>query len=191
MTINQDLSAESSIRVPAPRHAEADKLATLAAMPLLEGVSTAQLKKVAELVSLEHRSAGELMIREGAPSDSVIVLVHGYATATQQGRPLGVAGAGELLGDPAQLLSRVSTMSWTTDTEVVLLRATRQAARELYALLPQIYVRLTGTIEEVEALKAGDDQQDWSWAVGLLGTLFFLALITGAVYVAGGLGAFQ
>lgn len=176
--------------LPALVRNEARSLEVMSGMDLFAGVPARKLRALAPLVGVQTRSAGSVLVQEGVTAREVIVLASGFATGRKAGAELGVAGPGELLGDPAELRRRTSTVTWTADTEVQVLTALPEDVRELYSIAPEVYTRLTGTHEEAAELEA-QQESSIDWAVGLVAMFAFLVLATVAFVAVGDVSTFR
>jgi CRP-like cAMP-binding protein len=75
----------------------------LAALPLFESLSPAELRAVASLTERRVEDAGVVLAGEGAPGYSIFALLSGTAVVTSGGEELATLGAGDFFGEIALL----------------------------------------------------------------------------------------
>jgi CRP-like cAMP-binding protein len=75
----------------------------LAALPLFESLSPAELRAVASLTELRVEDAGVVLAGEGAPGYSVFALLSGTAVVSSGGEELATLGTGDYFGEIALL----------------------------------------------------------------------------------------
>ena len=120
------------------------KVGMLAGLGLFDGVPVRVLSAVAPLVEHVDVPAGQQLLTEGGVVAEAFVLVAGTARASLRGRTLGHAGPGELLGDLALLRSGRAPVSWTAETDVVVLVLGPRELHELLRRCPLVADRLHG-----------------------------------------------
>ncbi|PWR18867.1 Crp/Fnr family transcriptional regulator [Zavarzinia compransoris] len=101
--------------------------ATLAGVPLFQGVDPARLKLIAFAAERQTVPAGTLLVRQGEAGDAVYVVLSGEASAlvdAADGSTIRVGGvpAGTLFGEVALLADVPRTATVKADTEVAVLR---------------------------------------------------------------------
>lgn len=101
--------------------------ATLAAVPLFQGVDPARLKLIAFTAERQTVPAGTVLVRQGEPGDAVFVVLSGEAsvhvdTADGGALQVGMVPAGTLFGEVALLADVARTATVKTETEMVVLR---------------------------------------------------------------------
>lgn len=122
------------------------KVGLLRSLGLFEGVPDRFLATLVPLVDHLDLPAGERLLTEGAVAAEAFLLVEGAAQATLRGRPVGLAHAGELLGDLALLSSGRSPLTWVATTDVALLVMAPRELRELLHRCPVVADRLHGLV---------------------------------------------
>lgn len=101
--------------------------ATLAAVPLFQGVDPARLKLIAFAAERQTVPAGTVLVRQGDPGDAVYVVLAGEASA-YVGRAdggelrVGPVPAGTLFGEVALLAEVPRTATVKAETEMAVLR---------------------------------------------------------------------
>jgi CRP-like cAMP-binding protein len=118
------------------------KVGLLSRLGLFAGVPHRALVSIAPLVDHLDLPAGARLITEGAPAAEAFVLVDETAQATLRGRAIGVAHAGELLGDLALLSATRAPVSWTAVSDVAVLVIGPRELREVLYRCPLVADRL-------------------------------------------------
>jgi len=106
-------------------------LRQLQAAPMLEGVAPATLRALASASSLELKSSGSVLFRQGETSDDVVVLARGaaYVLAERGGEEhvIDEIGSGSLAGEMGALSGEPRTATVRTATSSMLVRIPRRA----------------------------------------------------------------
>ena len=144
----------------------------LARVPLFEGLSQAQLKKVAGVCETERVARGKYVFREGEPGASMYVLVEGRVRISRQlpgmgEEALAILDPGAAFGEMAVVEEAPrSADALAHEGEAVLLRIGRDpldqllftdkelAYSVLWALVRTLSARLRDTNEKMKALFA-------------------------------------
>jgi CRP-like cAMP-binding protein len=97
--------------------------ATLSRLRLFEACSTRELKMVARACTPVRRSAGSVLVREGAPSREFLIVVSGSALVSRKDLAGTVIGPGDWFGDLDLFSSIMSsaTVSALTDVELIVM----------------------------------------------------------------------
>jgi CRP-like cAMP-binding protein len=117
-------------------------MTVLHAVPLFEGLSSKQLKKVADLSEVERFMAGASIVREGVVGDSFYVVLTGQAKVVVNGRTLNRLLPGDHFGEISLLDSGPRTASVVSETEMTLVAVTQRDFLVMLAHNPDISVRL-------------------------------------------------
>jgi CRP-like cAMP-binding protein len=100
------------------------KLAALRAVPLFQGMSDRSVESIAELAADASFAAGAVLVREGDPGDSFLIIRDGSATVEQGGSTVRELGSGDYLGEISLIDGRPRTATviasrpvdaWTID----------------------------------------------------------------------------
>jgi CRP/FNR family transcriptional regulator, cyclic AMP receptor protein len=100
------------------------KLAALRSVPLFQGMSDHSVESIAELAADASFAAGAILVREGDPGDSFLIIREGSATVEQGGNPVRELGSGDFLGEISLIDGRPRTATviasrpvdaWTID----------------------------------------------------------------------------
>ncbi len=82
-----------------------EKLAHLQAVPLFEGCSKTELKRIASLAEELRLPAGKQLIRQGAVGRELFLLLEGEVQVSRNGKEVAVLGPGAFFGE-LSLLAR-------------------------------------------------------------------------------------
>jgi CRP/FNR family transcriptional regulator, cyclic AMP receptor protein len=93
----------------------------LAAVPLFESLSPAELQAVASLSELRSEDEGACLVGEGAPGYSLFVLQEGTAAVTSGGETVARLGARDFFGEIALLGKGPRTATVTATSPVSLI----------------------------------------------------------------------
>jgi CRP-like cAMP-binding protein len=124
------------------------KVALLATVPLLAGLSKKELTQVAQIADEMDVREGTELIREGERGREFIVLVEGTARVTRGGRTLADLKAGGWLGEIALLCDVPRTASVVTTSPTLVLVVTDRAFRDLVQRMPSIAVKVLASVGE-------------------------------------------
>ena len=73
----------------------------LRAVPLFAGMTDRSLTSIADLAREATYDPASVIVREGEPGESFVVIVKGGATVDQEGRTVNLLGPGDFLGEIA------------------------------------------------------------------------------------------
>ncbi len=129
-----------------------DELASVLArsldtIPLFSGIPREELVSVLTAVRPRKVSAGEVVVREGEPGDTLYLIVQGTLRVSTKGLggeevALAALGAGDFFGEVALLTGRARTATVSALTEADLLVLDRSTVDLLRARHPEIEVSL-------------------------------------------------
>ncbi len=71
----------------------------LRSVPLFQGMTDASIESVGKLVEPTRFASGDVLVREGDPGETFIIMVSGRATVDQGGRTIREMSAGQFLGE--------------------------------------------------------------------------------------------
>jgi CRP/FNR family cyclic AMP-dependent transcriptional regulator len=116
----------------------------LAAVPLFEGLSQRQLRKVAERTKVLRYGEGRSIIAEGTMGDSFFVVLDGRARVVRgaSGRTIHRLGPGDFFGELAMIDGSPRSASVITVTPSVLARLSRTAFLDVVRAEPNIGIRV-------------------------------------------------
>jgi CRP/FNR family cyclic AMP-dependent transcriptional regulator len=95
-------------------------MAVLGAVPLFEGLSKKQLKKVADLADVARFMSGATLVKQGDVGDSFYVVLTGQAKVVANGRTVNHTLPGEHFGEISLLDGGPRTASVIAETEMTL-----------------------------------------------------------------------
>ena len=129
-----------------PNRVGHDWQATLAEVPLFEGLSKRQLRRVAKLARIRRFAPGSTMVRTGDPGRSFYVLLDGTAKVVRvSGRPRRL-GAGDYFGEMALLDDAPRSAAVVADGEVLALTIDRPGFTKLLRAEPALAQALLSTL---------------------------------------------
>ena len=114
----------------------------LAGVPLFEGLSKRQLKKVAQVAEMVDYMAGHSIVKEGDIGDSFFVVLVGQAKVTVKGRTVNRSLPGDHFGEISLLDGGPRTASVVSETPMTMLMITRAHFLDVLIEDPQIAVTL-------------------------------------------------
>jgi CRP-like cAMP-binding protein len=103
----------------------------LRAVPLFMGMTDRSLKSIAELARETSFHAGAVLVREGEPGESFVVILSGSATVEQGGQTLNRLRGGDFLGEIALIDGGPRTATVTATEPIAALVIDRSGFRRL------------------------------------------------------------
>jgi CRP/FNR family cyclic AMP-dependent transcriptional regulator len=116
--------------------------AALASVPLFEGLTKRQLKKLTANAEVVDYMAGASVVKEGDIGDSFFVMLTGQAKVTVKGRTVNRSLPGDHFGEISLLDGGPRTATVVTETPVSMLMLTRGQFRKTVADDPDLAVSL-------------------------------------------------
>jgi hypothetical protein len=113
---------------------DSEKFETLRGLPFFDEFSAIELWEILRFARWEVAAAGTRLMRDGDPGDHLLFLVEGTVQVSKEGRPLGVLGAGEAIGEIAVIdrrrPRRVADVVALSDTRLIVIhgQSLRQAS---------------------------------------------------------------
>ncbi len=117
-------------------------ITVLAAVPLFEGLSKKQLKKVADLGAVARFMTGAAIVKQGEIGDSFYVVLQGQAKVVANGRTVNRVLPGDHFGEISLLDGNERTASVIAETEMLLLEITQKQFFAMLAADPEITLEL-------------------------------------------------
>ncbi len=111
-------------------------------MELSLGLSPDEVAILEQSLVLVEVPAGEMIVRQGVPGDSVYLLMSGHATIRQGERRLFSYGSGASFGEMALLEERPRSADVLAETDCQLYRLDRQSLQKLMEEHPRLASRL-------------------------------------------------
>jgi CRP-like cAMP-binding protein len=127
----------------------------LARVTMFSALSKRQLKRLQKAAGEYQYEAGQELVKEGAPGETLFAILEGSVKVVRGGRTLRRMGPGDYLGEVALFDQRPRTASVIADTEVRCVALHREDLRKLLADEPKAAWKL------LESL-AGRLRGDWS-----------------------------
>lgn len=110
----------------------------LRSIPLFAATSDRSIEVIASIVEEASFSPGEVLVQQGDPGDSLIVIRSGAATVEQDGRMIRSLGAGDFLGEIALIDGGVRTATVTATEPIEALTIGREGFTRLMEEFPVI-----------------------------------------------------
>ena len=140
-------ASRAAISVPRdPNRVGHDWLSTLAEVPLFEGLSKRQLRRVAKLARIRRFASGSAMVRAGDAGTSFFVLLDGRARVVPRGGRAKRLGAGDSFGEMALLDGAPRSADVVADGEVLTLTIGRSSFGKLLRKEPALTQALLRTL---------------------------------------------
>jgi len=110
----------------------------MAISPLFKDFDPAERRQLVEKFKLRQAAPGEMLIKEGIPSDGLYVVLHGSVDVAAQKVDLARLREGDLFGEMSLLTRQPATATVTSPGNAILLRLPRDKFQELVVTHPQI-----------------------------------------------------
>jgi len=94
------------------------RVAQLSKVPLFANCSKRELSRLLSLARTETVEAGHTLFVEGAPSSNLYVIVSGTAAVKRNGRRIGRAGPGDVVGELGVILGGPRTATVLAETPI-------------------------------------------------------------------------
>jgi len=111
---------------------------TLRAIPMFEGMSDRSIEAIDGLATPIVFQPGEMLVREGEPGDSFLIIVSGSASVTRGDATLRTLGPGDFLGEISLLDGGPRTATVTATAEIQGLIIDRAGFRRLMDDFPVV-----------------------------------------------------
>ena len=120
----------------------------LRTIPLFRGMTDQSIETIGHLAAPAWFDAGDVLVRQGEPGDSFIVLIAGQATVEKDGQFIRSLDAGDFLGEIALIDGgpRTATVSATSPVEV--LTVDRAGFGRLMAEFPVVRLDLVSALTQ-------------------------------------------
>jgi CRP-like cAMP-binding protein len=125
------------------RHAWIDE--QLARVPLFQGLSKSQLRRISSLMTRVDRPAGQVLTAEGKQGSEFLIVLEGQAEVRQGDRVIATCGPGDYLGEIALLDQQPRTATVVATTPVSLEVLGRREFVSLLAEVPEISEQVKAT----------------------------------------------
>jgi CRP/FNR family transcriptional regulator, cyclic AMP receptor protein len=128
------------------RHAWIDE--QLAAVPLFEGLSKKQLRRISSLMTRIDRPAGQVLITEGQQGLEFFIVLEGEVEVRRGDRVIATRRPGEYVGEIALLDSRPRTATVVATAPVSIEVLNRREFLSLLAEAPELSEQLLATMAQ-------------------------------------------
>jgi CRP/FNR family transcriptional regulator, cyclic AMP receptor protein len=143
------------------RHARIDD--QLAAVPLFEGLSRKQLRRISSLMTRIDRPTGQVLTTEGEPGCEFFIVLEGEVEVRQGDRVIATRRAGEYVGEIALLDRRPRTATVVATTPVSVEVLSQREFVSLLAETPELSEHILATmaqrLADLETSGAGPDRR--------------------------------
>ena len=123
-----------------------DKVALLRTVPLFADLDDRALQAIATLAREHDASAGDVLMREGEPGETFLVIVAGTIRVEQAGRDVRSMTAGGFLGEVALLEHGPRTATASCVTACRLLSIGRFEFDRLLATFPDVRTKILAAL---------------------------------------------
>lgn len=114
------------------------RVQTLSTIEVLSGVPHRQLAEIGGLTTEVKFAPGELLCRQGASAQEVLLIAAGAVAVSRDGVPVGVMGAGNMLGEMGLVAGAPRSATGTALTEVRALVLSRGEFSRLLHTFPRV-----------------------------------------------------
>jgi CRP/FNR family cyclic AMP-dependent transcriptional regulator len=118
----------------------------LAEVPLFQGLSKQQLRRISSLMTSIDRPAGEVLTREGELGSEFIIVLEGEVEVRQTDRVIATRHPGDYVGEIALLDERPRTASVVATTPVSIEVLNRREFLSLLAEAPELSEQIMATM---------------------------------------------
>ena len=139
-------SADRIVGPGVDRHVWIDE--HLAAVPLFEGLSKQQLRRISRLMTRLDWPAGKVLTREGEQGDEFVIVLEGEVEVRQGDRVVATRGPGEYVGEIALLDKRPRTATVVATTPVLVEVLSRREFMSLLAEAPELSEQILATVAQ-------------------------------------------
>ncbi len=126
------------------RHAWIDE--QLAQVPLFEGLSKKQLRRISSLMTRIDRPAGQILTTEGQRGSEFFIVLEGEVEVRQGDRVIATRRPGDYVGEIALLDKRPRTATVVATTPVSVEVLSRREFVSLLAEVPQLSEQIMATM---------------------------------------------
>jgi CRP/FNR family cyclic AMP-dependent transcriptional regulator len=118
----------------------------LARVPLFQGLSNKQLRRISALMTRIDRPAGQALTREGQPGSEFFIVLEGEVEVRQRDRVIATRQAGDYVGEIALLDKRPRTATVVATTPVSVEVLNRREFLSLLAEVPELTEHILSTM---------------------------------------------
>lgn len=148
-------------------------LEALRSAPLFQGLSDADLERLAQMVERQSLAPGDFLLREGDPGDAMFIVTGGELEVTKRTGtselPIARVGPGAIQGEIAAIEGKLRAASVRALTEVDVIRIPREALLTLLDSGPDAALALLRTaLERLRGLESFARQREKLAGLGTL-----------------------
>ena len=120
----------------------------LAISPLFKDIDPSERQRIVDKFKIRTAAPGEMLLRQGSPSDGLYVVLHGSVEVTAKHVPLAKLREGDIFGEMSLLTRLPATATVTSSGNSILLRLAKQQFQELLVTHPQIRALVSELTEQ-------------------------------------------
>jgi CRP/FNR family cyclic AMP-dependent transcriptional regulator len=120
----------------------------IAAVPLFEGLSKKQLRRISALMTRLDLPAGKVLTREGQQGYEFVIVLEGEVDVRHEDRVVAARGPGEYVGEIALLDKRPRTATVVATTPVSVEVLSRPEFMSLLAQEPELSEQILATMAQ-------------------------------------------
>jgi CRP-like cAMP-binding protein len=110
----------------------------MAISPLFKDIDPSERQRIVEKFKIRKAAPGEMLLKQGSPSDGLYVVLHGSVEVAAKHIPLAKLREGDIFGEMSLLTRRPATATVTSSGNSILLRLAKERFQELLVTHPQI-----------------------------------------------------
>src|SRR5205085_7730334 len=123
----------------------------IAISPLFKDFDTAHRRRLVEKFRLRQVASGEILIKEGTPSDGLYVVLQGAVEVAAKQIPLAKLREGDIFGEMSLLKRQPATATVVSSGSSIVLRLAKEHFQELIVTHPQILALVSELTEQRSA----------------------------------------
>jgi CRP-like cAMP-binding protein len=116
--------------------------------PLFRDFDPSERPHIVEKFRLRQAAPGEMLIKQGTPSDGLYVVLHGSVDVTAKDVPLARLREGDIFGEMSLLKREPANATVTSSGNSILLRLAKENFQELVVTHPQILALVSELTEQ-------------------------------------------
>ncbi len=122
--------------------------AFLANLPLFKGMPAAELERIAAGTRRRKLARGEVLFREGDPSDGLFAVVYGKVQLASRGRIADIVGPGKSFGEAVMFLEKPYIVTATAAADSLVLQVDREVVFAELARNPHFARRVIASLAQ-------------------------------------------
>jgi CRP/FNR family cyclic AMP-dependent transcriptional regulator len=117
-------------------------------IPLFEGASDEELRKVAVFAQSKEVPEGQVVVEEGGFSRELLAIEDGTAEVTRDGERIADLGAGDVFGEAGMLDDEMRSATVTATSRLKLISLGHFEVQRLKKDAPEVYGRIEALVQE-------------------------------------------